>query len=150
MSIDATDGVLARALRVKERLPWFDGAKLDDIVDYLTYVFVPVLLMLRAELLPPGLAMWIGVRRPRGQRLRVQPRRREGGDHRVLLHGLSVVLEHRGRCTCFVWGLARATRDLAVLLVLVFVPIRYVYPSRTPPGARHDRARRCGRLVCAS
>ena len=29
-----------------ERLPWFDGAKLDDIVDYLTYVFVPALLRL--------------------------------------------------------------------------------------------------------
>ena len=43
--IDSTDGVLARALRVKERLPDFDGAKLDDIVDYLTYVFVPALIV---------------------------------------------------------------------------------------------------------
>ena len=47
--IDATDGWLARALRVKERLPFFDGGRLDDIVDYLTYVFVPVLLMLRGR-----------------------------------------------------------------------------------------------------
>ena len=52
--IDTTDGWLARWLRVKEVLPGFDGARLDDIVDYLTYVFVPVLLMLRAGLLPPG------------------------------------------------------------------------------------------------
>ncbi len=58
--IDATDGVLARALRVKERLPWFDGAKLDDLVDYLTYVFVPVFLIVRAELVPPALSLWIG------------------------------------------------------------------------------------------
>ena len=36
--IDAVDGVLARA-RVKERAPRFDGARLDDIVDYLTFVF---------------------------------------------------------------------------------------------------------------
>ena len=55
--IDATDGLLARALRVKERLPRFDGGKLDDIVDYLTYVFVPVLVILRAELVPPAVAM---------------------------------------------------------------------------------------------
>ena len=40
--VDATDGVLARAVRVKERLPHFDGALLDNLVDYLTYVFVPI------------------------------------------------------------------------------------------------------------
>ena len=43
--VDATDGVLARLARVKERAPGLDGARLDDIVDYLTYVFVPVLLL---------------------------------------------------------------------------------------------------------
>jgi phosphatidylcholine synthase len=61
VAIDATDGVLARALRVQERLPWFDGTTLDNLVDYLTYVFVPVLVMLRAELWPAELAPWIGV-----------------------------------------------------------------------------------------
>ena len=58
--IDATDGVLARALRVKERLPQFDGGKLDDLIDYLTYVFIPVLIALHAGLLPPALGLWIG------------------------------------------------------------------------------------------
>lgn len=50
--IDASDGVLARVARVKERLPGFDGARLDDIVDYLTFVFVPALLLYRAQQLP--------------------------------------------------------------------------------------------------
>src|SRR3954465_10510228 len=40
--IDGTDGMLARRMRVKETIPWFDGARLDDIVDYLTYVFAPI------------------------------------------------------------------------------------------------------------
>src|SRR5687767_15245830 len=40
--IDGTDGMLARRFRVKETIPWFDGALLDNIVDYLTYVFAPV------------------------------------------------------------------------------------------------------------
>ena len=31
--IDGTDGLLARRLRVKETIPGFDGARLDDIVD---------------------------------------------------------------------------------------------------------------------
>ena len=43
--VDGTDGMLARHLRVKETIPWFDGARLDDIVDYLTYVFAPMVLL---------------------------------------------------------------------------------------------------------
>jgi phosphatidylcholine synthase len=50
--IDGTDGVLARLARVKDVTPGFDGARLDDIVDYLTFVFVPVLLLYRAGDLP--------------------------------------------------------------------------------------------------
>lgn len=52
--IDATDGTLARRFRVKEVLPGFDGRRLDDIVDFLTYTALPLLLMWRAGLLPDG------------------------------------------------------------------------------------------------
>src|SRR6266540_2747816 len=57
-AIDATDGVLARWARVKELTPGFDGARLDDIVDYLTFVFVPALLLYRAGTLP---TQWAGL-----------------------------------------------------------------------------------------
>src|SRR5262249_52129213 len=50
--VDATDGLLARRARVKTAIPGFDGARLDDIVDYLTFVFLPVLLLHQAGLLP--------------------------------------------------------------------------------------------------
>ena len=43
--VDGTDGMLARRLRVKETIPTFDGARLDDIVDYITYAFVPMVLL---------------------------------------------------------------------------------------------------------
>jgi phosphatidylcholine synthase len=43
--VDATDGVLARRAQVKEVLPAVDGGRIDDIVDYLTFVFVPILLL---------------------------------------------------------------------------------------------------------
>ena len=52
--VDAVDGALARLARVKERTPQFNGAKLDDIVDYLTFVFVPVFIVHGAGLLPDG------------------------------------------------------------------------------------------------
>jgi len=43
--VDATDGVLARRARVKEVLPDIDGGRIDDIVDYMTFVLVPMLLL---------------------------------------------------------------------------------------------------------
>src|SRR5919202_7007962 len=53
--IDSTDGLLARRLRVSEALPFFDGARLDDIVDYMTYVLAPMLLLWSGGYLPDGL-----------------------------------------------------------------------------------------------
>ena len=50
--IDSSDGPLARWLMVKTRVPAFDGALLDNIVDYLTYTVAPVFLMLEAGVLP--------------------------------------------------------------------------------------------------
>jgi phosphatidylcholine synthase len=52
--IDATDGTLARRARVKDVLPGFDGRRLDDIVDFLTYTCLPLFLVWRAGLLPEG------------------------------------------------------------------------------------------------
>jgi len=49
--IDAVDGTFARMLKVGERLPRFSGERLDLVVDYVTYVFVPVLAMIRAGFL---------------------------------------------------------------------------------------------------
>ena len=50
--IDGVDGTLARLVRIKETLPRFSGVVLDQVVDYLTYVLVPVLALLAAGLLP--------------------------------------------------------------------------------------------------
>src|SRR5215210_1848630 len=57
--IDGTDGMLARRFSVKETIPWFDGARLDDIVDYLTYVFAPVVLLWTTDRLPDGPLGWV-------------------------------------------------------------------------------------------
>jgi phosphatidylcholine synthase len=57
-AIDATDGWLARRAHVKEVLPGFDGAALDNVIDFHTYTSLPLLLLWRADLLPGGLA-WL-------------------------------------------------------------------------------------------
>ncbi|MGD9901887.1 MAG: phosphatidylcholine/phosphatidylserine synthase [Vicinamibacterales bacterium] len=130
--IDSTDGVLARALRVKERLPWFSGETLDNVVDYLTYVFVPVVIILRAGLLPPPLAPWLAtaVLVASGYGFSRDDAKVATTDH--YFTGFpsywNIVALY-----LFAWRLPpwlNAT-VLAGLVVLVFVPLRYVYPSRT-------------------
>ena len=131
--IDATDGTLARALRVKERLPSFDGAALDNLVDYLTYVFVPVLLMLRAGLLPAG---------PAGSAVGVAVLLASAygfnrGDAKVVTtdHFFTGWPSYWNILALYLylWRLSPAANAgiLLVLAILVLVPIRYVYPSRT-------------------
>src|SRR3712207_635256 len=56
MVIDGVDGFLARAARVKTVLPNVDGALLDNIVDFITYAFAPMLLLWVAGYLPGGIA----------------------------------------------------------------------------------------------
>lgn len=43
--VDSTDGALARRVDVRRVLPEIDGARIDDIVDYITFVFLPMLLL---------------------------------------------------------------------------------------------------------
>ena len=49
--IDGIDGTFARMVDVERRLPNFSGERLDLIVDYVTYVFVPTLALLKAGFL---------------------------------------------------------------------------------------------------
>lgn len=53
IAIDATDGALARKYRVKETAAGIDGALLDNIIDFTSYVLLPMLLLLQTELLAP-------------------------------------------------------------------------------------------------
>lgn len=61
MAVDSTDGYLARRYRVREILPKVDGRKMDDIVDYLNYTFLPIVLIAGAERLPEPVLLWASV-----------------------------------------------------------------------------------------
>jgi len=129
--IDATDGVLARRARVAERIPWFDGSKLDDVVDYLAYVFVPALCVWRAVLVPGDWTMWVAAAMLVSSGYGFSRRDAKTTDH--FFTGFpsywNIVVFY-----LLVAGFPSAV-NAAVLLtfvVLVFIPVRYVYPSRTP------------------
>jgi len=56
--IDGTDGIMARRLLVSEVLPTVNGEILDLVIDFITYAFAPLFLLLRAGLLPEPAWLW--------------------------------------------------------------------------------------------
>lgn len=57
--VDSTDGSLARRARVKETLPGVDGRRLDDIIDFLNYSFLPLFMLGWAGWVPEPRVFWI-------------------------------------------------------------------------------------------
>lgn len=56
--VDGIDGPLARKTDVKTHAPQFDGVLLDLIIDYLTYVFIPVFALFSSGLMD-GWSGWV-------------------------------------------------------------------------------------------
>ncbi|MGI9372114.1 MAG: CDP-alcohol phosphatidyltransferase family protein [Hyphomicrobiales bacterium] len=52
--VDAIDGTIARRVGVTELVPQVDGATLDNVIDYFTYVVVPALMIYWFGVVPPG------------------------------------------------------------------------------------------------
>ncbi|MEP6665371.1 MAG: CDP-alcohol phosphatidyltransferase family protein [Nocardioidaceae bacterium] len=129
--IDGTDGMAARWLRVSETIPSFDGARLDDIVDYLTYAFAPMVLLWTTGRLPEGatgqLLAGIPLLASTYQFCRT--------DAKTADHFFLGFPSYWNVVAFYVYVLDLGTTVTAVILlacsILVFVPIRYVYPSRT-------------------
>ena len=129
--VDAVDGLLARWVRVKETLPHFDGALLDNLIDYANYVVVPAFFLYRAELLPSPHSFWSAAAIVLASAYQFCQRDAKTPDHYfkgfpsywnvVVLYLLALRL-----------GPGANLAIIILLIILVFVPIKYVYPSRTP------------------
>jgi phosphatidylcholine synthase len=131
-AVDSVDGALARLARVKERTPQYDGALLDNIIDYMTFVLVPVFLLRQHGLLPaglPGLAVAAAVLLSSAYgfcRL----------DAKTPDHFFTGFPSYWNIVALYMAALGTTpvtnTIFLLAFVALVFVPIGYVYPSRTP------------------
>ena len=129
--VDATDGVLARRARVKDLLPGVDGARIDDIVDYLTFVFVPMLLLEAAGGLPQLVAIPVIAVVLLSSMYGFVASDAKSSDH--FFTGFpsywNIVVLY---LLLFRVPPAANAVVLLALSALVFVRIGYVYPSRTP------------------
>ena len=129
--IDSIDGVLARLARVKERAPMLDGARLDDIVDYLTFVFVPTFAIHHANLLPGGVMAWVVV----AAVLLSSAFGFSRADAKTADHFFTGFPSYWNIVAVYMVALRLPPAANAAVLLLcavgVFVPIGYIYPSRT-------------------
>jgi phosphatidylcholine synthase len=133
MFVDGVDGMLARWADVKTYAVKVDGALLDNIVDYLNYVVVPALFLVEApEILPDGLAYPIAfaiLLASAYQFTQVDAKTDES--HEYFFKGFpcywNVVALYMLILDFDPW----VNAGLLVLFnILIFVPIKYVYPSR--------------------
>ena len=128
--IDAVDGTLARLVDVKSILPEIDGALLDNIVDYLNYVITPCFfLYVKPDMLPTNGGVFIIFAIILTSAYQFCQTDAKTSDH--FFRGFPCYWN----ITLFymiIFNTSTVTNAilLALLCVLVFVPIKYVYPSR--------------------
>ena len=128
--IDAVDGSLARLVQIKEIVPQIDGALLDNMVDYVNYVITPCFfLLVKPDMLPLHWAPLIITMVTITSSYQFCQSDAKTPDH--FFKGFP----------CY-WNIAlfymilfntSPTMNaiiLVILSVLIFVPVKYVYPSR--------------------
>jgi phosphatidylcholine synthase len=136
--IDATDGTLARAAHVKTVLPNFDGRRLDDLIDFLNYAFLPLFLIWRAPLLPAGyeICLLLPLLASAYGFCQVEAKTSDGFFLGFPSYWNIVAL--------YLYALPfsplAALAVVVVLSLLTFVPLRYLYPSL---GGRLNRWTNC-------
>ncbi|MEZ4670395.1 MAG: CDP-alcohol phosphatidyltransferase family protein [Anaerolineae bacterium] len=126
--IDGTDGILARRVKVKEVLPNFDGAMIDNIIDVLTYVWIPIFIIGTQNLLPHPL--WLAVPVLAAMYAYGQVNMKTDD---AFFRGFPSYWN--GIALYLYW--LKPQPLVAVLLVVIpavlsFIPTRYLYPSKNP------------------
>jgi len=126
--VDATDGWLARRADVARVTPGFDGRRLDDLIDFLTYTCLPLLLVWRAGLLSPFSSWWLLAPLVASAYGFCQVHAKTEDNYFLGFPSYWNVI------ALYLYLLRLpAAWTLAVLLVfaaLTFVPARYLYPSK--------------------
>lgn len=128
--IDAVDGSLARLVRVKKILPRMDGTLLDNIVDYLNYVITPCFfLLVKPDMLPATYAVWLIIAITITSSYQFCQADAKTPDH--FFKGFPCYWNF-AVFYMFIFDTSMTFNAwiLAIFCVLIFVPIKYVYPSR--------------------
>jgi phosphatidylcholine synthase len=131
--VDATDGPFARRFQVKTVLPHIDGRKIDDIVDFLTFTFLPLLLIARMGwvpqpvllyVVPPMIASVFGF-------ANTGAKDEAGGFFLGFPSYWNIVAIYAGIAAQAGWITANGIA-LLVLAVVTVTPVGFIYPNLAP------------------
>ncbi len=133
--VDSFDGMLARWLDVKTYANGLDGALLDNILDYFNYVIVPAYFLYASDLLPPGwkLAGAISILLTSAYQFSQVDAKTDDHYFKGFPSYWNVLVIYMLVLSTSPW------LNLVLVLVcnvLVFVPVKYVYPSRNSVARR--------------
>lgn len=128
--IDAVDGSFARMAKVKVVLPKIDGALLDNIVDYLNYVVTPCFfLLVKPDMLPEGYSVLLIAVISITSAYQFCQDEAKTPDH--FFKGFPC---YWNIAVFYMYIFNTSAVNNALLLslfsILIFVPVKYVYPSR--------------------
>lgn len=126
--VDAVDGTFARRFRVKEVVPEFDGALLDNLIDFLNFAFLPALGLISFNVLPEGWSMLAAVPLLASGYGFCQGAAKTDDAFVGFPSYWNILLLYFVVLDTDPWAAAAA---IVLLSVLVFVPLHYIYPSRT-------------------
>jgi phosphatidylcholine synthase len=129
--IDGIDGTFARMADVSTRLPRFSGDRLDLIVDYVTYVFVPALALLQAGYLDGGFGVVLASLILLSSLFHFSDTESKSDDHCFV--GFPAIWNIVA-FYAFAFRMPTWAASLLVLacVALTFVPLRWAHPLRTP------------------
>jgi phosphatidylcholine synthase len=129
MLVDGFDGMLARWADVKKYANGIDGALLDNILDYLNYVVVPALFLVEADVLPESVRLLAACSILLTSAYQFTQSDAKTDDHHFKgfpsywnVAALYMLLMNLPQWWNFGF--------LMLFNVLVFIPIKYIYPSR--------------------
>lgn len=129
-AIDAVDGGLARRLKVKVVLPHFDGALLDNMVDYFTFVLVPAYFLLCTEIVPEAWRMPLAC-----AMILTSAYQFSRDDAKTADHTFTGFPSYWNVAVFYLflldWPRMVNVTLLVICAVAVFVRVQYLYPSRT-------------------
>jgi len=135
IAVDALDGLFARWAKTNSNAPQIDGALMDMILDYLNYVITPAFLLIVAGLLPGYWDIVAASAIALASAFQFANVEAKTDDH--FFTGFpsywNVVVFY-----IFLWRLPAIINLTAIVVcvILVFVPIKYVYLSRVDHLAR--------------
>ncbi len=128
--IDGIDGAFARMAKVKHHLPRFSGDRLDLVIDYVTYVFVPVVAMLQAGFLHGTAGLVLAGMALLSSLFHFSDTESKADDNSFV--GFPAIW-NAVAFYVFALGLSQGATAAVVLVcvVLTFVPLKWAHPLRT-------------------